>query len=461
MRFTFVALTLAAAVHAAPAILDDRVNVALSTRQEQINLTRTHSPDGGERGPASVMETVPTIVVPTTRNVQAGERPYYLVQNMTDGPLRQRLESCSDWPMRPNQFTISHRGAPLQFPEHTMQSVQAAARQGAGVIECDVAFTSDRQRVCRHSFCDLHTTTNILAKPELAAKCNQTFTPAQDGKPASAQCCTTDITLDEFKSLCGKQDGFNKSATTPEASLAGTPTWRTELYDTCGQLMTHKEYIAAVDKLGVSFTPEAKTPTVQMPFQGNYTQEQYIDGLVQDYIDANVHPSRVWLQSFLRSDVEHWVQKFPDFGRQAIYLDERTDTPEGLANATKLESMQEVASKGIAIIAPSFPWLLKVNNQTNELEESDYSINAKKAGLKIITWSLERSGPMAVASSTKDYYYTGLWHYATFDGRIYDVVHALASKVKVIGIFSDWPATVAYYSNCMGLLGGFQDPDRN
>jgi hypothetical protein len=35
--------------------------------------------------------------------------------------------------------------------------------------------------------------------------------------------------------LCGKQDGFNASALTPQAFQSGTPNWRTELYDTCGQ----------------------------------------------------------------------------------------------------------------------------------------------------------------------------------------------------------------------------------
>jgi glycerophosphoryl diester phosphodiesterase len=48
---------------------------------------------------------------------------------------------------------------------------------GAGILECDVTFTKDKELVCRHSQCDLHTTTNILATP-LAAKCSQQFAPA-------------------------------------------------------------------------------------------------------------------------------------------------------------------------------------------------------------------------------------------------------------------------------------------
>ena len=79
---------------------------------------------------------------------------------------------------------------------------------GAGVIECDVTFTKDRQLVCRHSQCDLHTTTNILSVPALAAKCTQAFSPADPatGKKASAKCCTSDITLAEFRQL-DREDG--------------------------------------------------------------------------------------------------------------------------------------------------------------------------------------------------------------------------------------------------------------
>ena len=78
--------------------------------------------------------------------------------------------------------------------------------------------------VCRHSQCDLHTTTNILAT-ELAAKCSEPFTPydAVSGDMASALCCTSDITLAEFKTLKGKMDGANPHATTVEEYLNGTP----------------------------------------------------------------------------------------------------------------------------------------------------------------------------------------------------------------------------------------------
>jgi glycerophosphoryl diester phosphodiesterase len=82
-------------------------------------------------------------------------------------------------------MSISHRGAPLVFPEHTMEGYQQAINDGAGWIECDTVPTKDMQMVCRHSTCDLASTTNVLSIPSLAAKCTV---------PGS-KCCTYDFTL--------------------------------------------------------------------------------------------------------------------------------------------------------------------------------------------------------------------------------------------------------------------------
>ena len=130
------------------------------------------------------------------RNIQVGPRPYYLVDDMDDGELKRTLQRCENGPFEPSDFSIGHRGAALQFPEHTAESYQAGARMGAGILECDVTFTKDEQLVCRHAQCDLHTTTNILAIPELAAKCSIPFEPANPaaGTPARAKCCTSDTT---------------------------------------------------------------------------------------------------------------------------------------------------------------------------------------------------------------------------------------------------------------------------
>ncbi|TAL51502.1 MAG: glycerophosphodiester phosphodiesterase, partial [Methylovulum sp.] len=103
--------------------------------------------------------------------VQLGPRPFFLVDDMEKSPLKTKLEQCSKGPFFKTDFSIGHRGAALQFAEHTEQSYKAAAKMGAGIVECDVTFTKDKELVCRHSQCDLHTTTNILETP-LAGKCS-------------------------------------------------------------------------------------------------------------------------------------------------------------------------------------------------------------------------------------------------------------------------------------------------
>jgi glycerophosphoryl diester phosphodiesterase len=66
--------------------------------------------------------------------VQLGPRPYYLVDELDDGALKDKLDSCKNEPKSTSSFSISHRGAPLEFPEHSRQGYDAAARMGAG--EC-------------------------------------------------------------------------------------------------------------------------------------------------------------------------------------------------------------------------------------------------------------------------------------------------------------------------------------
>src|SRR4029077_6252471 len=94
--------------------------------------------------------------------VQLGSRPFYLIDGMDPGPLKDKLQSCENGPFYRTDFSIGHRGAPLQFPEHTREACSSGARQGAGIVECDATFTKDGELVCRHSECDLHATTNIV-----------------------------------------------------------------------------------------------------------------------------------------------------------------------------------------------------------------------------------------------------------------------------------------------------------
>jgi glycerophosphoryl diester phosphodiesterase len=378
--------------------------------------------------------------------VQLGPRPFYLVDDMDDGPLKTELSRCSEMSFKKSDFSIGHRGSALQFPEHTKESYEAAARMGAGIIECDVTFTKDRKLVCRHSQCDLHTTTNILATP-LAAKCTQNFKPADPvaGTPASANCCTSDITLSEFKTLCGKMDASNPKATTVAEYLGGTASFRTDLYATCGTVVTHKESIELIRSLGAKFTPELKAASVTMPYEGTYTQEMYAQQMIDEYKAARVPASQVFAQSFNVNDVLYWLTAEPRFGAQGVYLDDRVDATGGYDTA--VAAMPDLAAKGVKIIAPP-TWALVTLDAAGKIVPSTYAIAAKNAGLDLITWTLERSGPLATGGG---YYFQSVTKAIDNDGDTFELLDVLAQKVGVRGVFSDWPATVTYYANCKGL----------
>ncbi|MFN7782147.1 MAG: glycerophosphodiester phosphodiesterase family protein [Lysobacterales bacterium] len=384
--------------------------------------------------------------------VQLGPRPFFLVDDMQDGALKRDLQRCAATrPLyRPSQFSIGHRGAPMQFPEHTRESYVAAARMGAGVLECDVAFTRDKELVCRHAQNDLHTTTNILATP-LAAKCTRPFAPAEFDaagtlvRPASAECRTSDITLAEFKTLRGKMDAFNPRARSVAEYLAGTANWRTDLYSgpSSGTLLSHAESIELFKQLGVDMTPELKTPVVAMPFEG-FSQQDYAQKLLDEYRAARVPARRVWPQSFNQADVLYWVQRGGDYGRQAVFLDDAA-TVADLPSATELRNYR---SQGIRIVAPPTFALLAVDAQ-NRIMPSQYARDARAAGLQIITWTLERSG--ILADGNNGFYFQTFDSAIRRDGDVFEVIDVLAQDVGVLGIFTDWPATVSFYANCKGL----------
>ena len=382
--------------------------------------------------------------------VQLGPRPFFLVNDMEESRLKRELQSCAAGPFSKTNFSIGHRGAALQLPEHTRESYEAAARMGAGILGCDVTFTSDLQLVCRHAQNDLHTTTNILVTP-LASKCTGPFTPAVIGvggelvQPASAECRTSDLTLAEFKTLRGKMDAFDPRATTPSQFLGGTANFRTDLYSgpTSGELLTHAESIELFKRLGTGMTPELKAPSVIMPFNG-FTQVQYAQKMIDEYKHAGVPARRVWPQSFNLDDVRYWIEREPAFGRQAMFLDDAATVADLPGSAT----LAAYKKAGLNIWAPPTFALLGLDAQ-NRIVPSQAAKDAKAAGLDIITWTLERSGILADGNNGS--YYQTVDAAIKREGDLMRVLDVLAREVGVLGVFSDWPAAVTYYANCMGL----------
>jgi glycerophosphoryl diester phosphodiesterase len=375
---------------------------------------------------------------------QLGPRPFYLVDQMTESDLKESLQECAakTKKYRHHDFSIGHRGAALQFPEHTKESYVAARRMGAGILECDVTFTADGELVCRHAQCDLHTTTNILATP-LAAKCSVPFTPADPPTPATARCCASALTLEEFKSLEGKMDARDRNATTVEEFLGGTADFRTDLYATGGTLLSHKESIELFRQLGAKFTPELKAVTDGFGTSG-LDQQTYARQMIQEYIDAGIDPRDVFAQSFNLDDVFQWIAEFPEFGKQAVAL-----SPPFATNPPELSEFQALKTAGVNIIAPPMP-VLVTTNVDNEIVPSTYAERARQSGLDIISWTTERSGRIidGVPEGGTFYYQTTLDALEN-DGDILRTIDVLAQDVGIIGLFSDWPATTTFYANCL------------
>ena len=161
-------------------------------------------------------------------------------------------------------------------------------------------------------------------------------------------------------------------------------------------------------------------------------------------------PRTVWAQSFNLADVLYWINNEPEFGEQAVYLDDidpTDDNPDNDNPPTPAE-LQMLADQGVNIIAPPMWALLDLNAQ-NEIIPAQYALDAKAASLDIITWTLERSG--IVGDGDGGWYYQTVAPALDNEGDIMQVLDVLARDVGILGIFSDWPATVTYYANCMGL----------
>ncbi len=375
--------------------------------------------------------------------IDIGDRPALLTAMLPEGALKSRLTNCDISDIASSPLSISHRGAPFQIAEHTREGYLAAIEQGAGLVECDVTFTKDRELVCRHSQCDLHTTTNILATP-LASSCSippdiNSATPYAD-----VQCCTSDITLTEFLTLRGKRDGANESASTLDEYLSGTPGNNAE--SDYGELMSHRQSIALFDSMNVAMTPELKAPQVTMPYEGEYTQAMYASQMINEYIDAGVNPSRVFAQSFNLADLQLWLQTVPEFGSQAVYLDgQYRNASFDINDASSWSpSMDSLIADGIQYLA-SPTWMLLTLDTNGDIIPSQYAQTAKAAGLKLIAWTLERSGPIA---SGQNWYYQTIQAAIDNEGDVLTVLDVLVQQVGVVGVFSDWPATTTYYAHC-------------
>src|SRR5262249_15607033 len=147
----------------------------------------------------------------------------------------------------------------------------------------------------------------------LKSTCRQPFTPATfdaNGnvtKPASAECRTSALTVDQFKSLQGKMEAFNPAARTAEEFVGGTPDWRTNLYTGRGTLMTMRDSIELNERNGVKHTPELKAGDPATIAQVFGSQLGYEKRFIEELLSAGVNPRDAFPQSFDVNDILYWA----------------------------------------------------------------------------------------------------------------------------------------------------------
>lgn len=165
----------------------------------------------------------------------------------------------------------------------------------------------------------------------------------------------------------------------------------------------------------------------------------------------NISFDRVWPQSFLIDDIIYWLKYDHTWGKQAIYLieaDTAADVAAFTANVTTYKSM------GINIIGPAIPDLITIGGpNNNSVVPSNFANVAKAAGLDMIAWTFERSGPLATVKARGEYYFSTVADIMHTDGQYYEVLDVLVQQIGIKGMFTDWASTVTYYANCFGLQG--------
>ena len=403
----------------------------------------------GTGGPAATPPTDPVAppvdAAPVDPSpIDVTDRPAALLSLLGDGELKDVLSSCDASTASRTRFSIAHRGAPLRLPEHSREGYLAAVEQGAGIVECDVTFTADAEPVCRHSQCDLHTTTDILAT-DLAASCSVPPDFASDAPFANVRCCASDLTLAEFSTLRAKRDGADAEAATLDAYLAGTPGWSGDPATDYGTIMTLPESIALLEPLGVAMTPELKGFEPPAGDDGRFDREALSRAMFDAFRAAGVESDRLYPQSFELDDVRLWKDIEPAYAERAVWLDGRyrTDEIDGADASNLSPGFDELAGEGVGYLAPPI-WMLLTLDEAGEMVQSDYAVRARAAGLPLLTWSLERGAD----APNGGFYFQSVADAYSNEGDQLRVLDVLANDVDVEGVFSDWPATTSWFAHC-------------
>jgi len=171
-----------------------------------------------------------------------------------------------------------------------------------------VTFPKDCEFISRHaqSQCDLHTTTDIVLRPEINANC---AVPIETG--ISPKCCTSNPLLKKSNHSTGK---WTPAEASMSRLLKNTRMAARLIGVRCTTIPTHKESIQLLSSLTKEHSLENSRPRICYYAVRKYLHSGgYIQKIIHEYVELGVDPKDVWRQSFNSDDAICWVNN-SDFG---------------------------------------------------------------------------------------------------------------------------------------------------
>lgn len=404
--------------------------------------------------------------------------------------LRADISTCKE-PLRLNGAVYAHRGAPLVAPEETEAAWEVGVRSGAGLIECDASLTRDARFICRHSTCDLASTTDIVANhPDMLARCSLPWQAATLATQAEVVCCTYDFTLAELSTLCGVMDSLvNSSARERCDYQLGPPGFRSPYIaqERCHPLVPLSHFLRLAREWRVGVVPELKDTwkaelasfLSSIGRDPDWLAEAFLTQIRDAGFTAALDGAatqRGLLQTFDPRVALRWKQLAPSHPVLFLWKTDRLAQGASPCETTHFDcatnsTLSALVAIGVEVFAPSMQLLLSSDSHRLGLSEgmrrlqvliadssTAMSTSTATSTTQIGTWSFERSGCNSADPTTSlgnqptstgpcGFYWKGQGVSAFQHADTLLAIDALL-EAGVVGIFSDFPAAVSAVANC-------------
>lgn len=302
-----------------------------------------------------------------------------------------------------NPIVIAHRGAPGYLPEHTLESTALAYALGADFIEQDLVLSKDLIPVVLHDI-HLDTVTDVAKKFPQRKR--------DDGRYYAF-----DFTLAELKTLIVHE----------RTDLKGNQVFKNR-YQGSAQfsIATFEEHIELISQLNrqfsknVGFYPEIKSPAWHRNQGADISK--IVLKILRKYQLDDINKA-IYVQCF---DFEETKRLRNELGLKAklVQLIGENDWQESNTDYNYLKT--PAGLKEVSAVAQGIgPWLPQIINVETKIP-TPLSAQAKSTGLAIHPYTFRVDALPEGVSST-------------------ELLNLLFIKVKVDGVFSDFPDVVTKY----------------